>query len=125
MAVTRGRDTKPELNVRKMLYARGWRYRVNFRALADKRRTVDIAFPRQRLAVMIDGCYWHGCPAHFRAPKSTRIEFWRQKIADNQARDADTNQRLAAAGWRVVRFWEHEHPADVVAAIESELTVRR
>lgn len=121
MSRTRGRDTKPELSVRRLLHAHGWRYRVNWRPLDDKRRTVDIAFTKRKIAVMIDGCYWHGCPEHYRGG-STRIEFWSAKIEGNAARDADTNERLRTAGWTVVRFWEHEDPSAVVMAIEAQLT---
>lgn len=120
MAATRGRDTAPELKVRRLLYARGHRYRVNYRPLADKRRTVDIAFTRLRLAVMIDGCFWHGCPDHYR-PASTRADFWAAKIEANTKRDDDTDAKLRAAGWTVLRFWEHEDPAEVVLAIDASL----
>lgn len=113
----------PELAVRRLLYARGHRYRVNYRPLDDKRRTVDIAFMRLKLAVMIDGCFWHGCPDHYRAATTTRTEFWSNKITENRARDLNTNERLIDAGWTVLRFWEHEAPAAVVAAIEAQLAV--
>ena len=93
---------------------------MNLQASAALRRTVDIAFTRKHVAVMIDGCFWHGCPIHYVEPK-TRTEFWRAKIAGNMARDADTEQRLQSAGWRVLRFWEHEDPIDVVATIELSL----
>ena len=124
MSVTRGRDTAPELAVRRLLHARGWRYRVNFRPLLELRRTVDVAFTKWRLAVMIDGCFWHGCPDRYR-PATTRAEFWRTKVEGNVARDADTDQRLHAAGWIVLRFWEHEDPSAVVLAIEAHLPVER
>ncbi len=120
MSGTRGRDTTPELAVRRLLHTRGHRYRVNHRALPEVRRTVDIAFTRNRLAVLIDGCFWHGCPEHYVEPK-TRAQFWREKIAGNRARDAATDALLAEAGWTVLRFWEHEPPEQVVAAIEREL----
>lgn len=120
MSRTHGRDTAPELEVRRLLHGRGRRYRVNYRPLSGLRRTVDIAFTRHRLAVLIDGCFWHGCPIHYVEPK-TRTDFWRTKIAGNLARDAETDQRLRDAGWIVLRFWEHEDPAGVVTAIEGEL----
>lgn len=124
MSATKGRDTAPELAVRGLLHARGWRYRVNFRPLPNFRRTVDIAFTGRRLAVLIDGCFWHGCPDHYR-PATTRAEFWRMKIEDNVARDVDTDERLRAAGWTVLRFWEHEDPISVVLAIEAHLPIKR
>lgn len=121
MAATRGRDTKPELSIRRLLHARGWRYRVHYKPLVKNRRTVDIAFTRHKLAVMVDGCFWHGCPVHYRPATSTRAEFWRDKIDGNRARDSETDRLLREAGWRVFRFWEHEDPDAVVAAIEREL----
>jgi DNA mismatch endonuclease (patch repair protein) len=85
------------------------------------RRTVDIAFTRQRVAVFLDGCFWHGCPEHHRAAKANR-EYWSVKVAGNRERDRDTTAKLVAAGWRVLRFWEHENPE--LAAAEVEAAVR-
>ena len=116
MASTRTRDTKPELALRRVLHARGLRYRVNARVVPGLRRTVDVAFPRQKVAVLVDGCFWHGCPVHYTEPK-TRAEFWREKIANNVARDADTTVRLQAEGWVVLRCWEHERPLDVAERV--------
>lgn len=120
MSNTRGRDTTPEIAVRRLLHADGLRYRVNHRPSTEFRRTVDIAFTRQRVAILIDGCFWHGCPIHYVEPK-TRTEFWRAKISGNMSRDAETERLLRQAGWRVLRFWEHEDPAEVALAIEREL----
>ena len=121
MRANRGRDTRPEMLVRRALHARGWRYRVTHRPLAsDRRRTVDIAFTRQKLAVLIDGCFWHCCPEHFVMPK-TNLPYWQEKIADNVRRDAATNTLLEENGWSVLRFWEHQEPATVVEAIEASL----
>lgn len=116
MQANRGRDTTPELAVRSLLHARGFRYRVNVPLAFDRRRRADITFSRVRLAVFIDGCYWHGCPQHFQLPK-TNTTFWRAKIAGNQSRDAETDAALHASGWNVLRFWEHEHPEQVVDAV--------
>lgn len=112
------RDTKPEVAVRKLLHAAGYRFRVNARVPDMPRRTIDIAFTRAKVAVMIDGCFWHGCPAHATQPKSN-AEWWREKLDRNMARDRETTEHLAAAGWTVLRFWEHEAPdgaAELVAA---------
>ncbi|MBL1288083.1 very short patch repair endonuclease [Streptomyces sp. NPDC057699] len=112
------RDTKPEVAVRKLLHAAGYRFRVNARVPDMPRRTIDIAFTRAKVAVMIDGCFWHGCPVHATQPKSN-AEWWREKLDRNMARDRETTEHLAAAGWTVLRFWEHEAPdgaAELVAA---------
>lgn len=121
MQAIRSKDTKPELLIRRELHRRGWRYRVAHRPLnSDRRRTVDIAFTRLKVAVHIDGCFWHGCPQHFVPPK-TNPEYWRTKITINVERDQDTDRRLEAEGWAVLRFWEHEDTADAVARIEEAL----
>ncbi|WP_435123377.1 very short patch repair endonuclease [Micromonospora tulbaghiae] len=113
MQGNRGRDTRPELAVRRAAHRRGLRYRVDVQPLPNVRRRADLVFPRERIAVFIDGCYWHGCPEHYKAP-SANAAYWSAKIATNVARDQDTNSRLAAAGWRVIRAWEHES-AEAVA----------
>lgn len=121
MRANRSRDTKPEMLIRRELHRRGRRFRVAYRPLPeDRRRTVDIAFTRLKIAVHIDGCFWHGCEEHFIPPK-TNPEYWQQKIAGNRARDLDTDRRLEAQGWTVLRFWEHQDPAEVVATIENLL----
>ncbi|TNM26707.1 very short patch repair endonuclease [Streptomyces sedi] len=113
MTANKGRDTKPERLLRSVLYRQGLRYRVNARPLPDLRRTADIVFLKARVAVFVDGCYWHGCPDHYR-PANKRSDFWREKIQGNQIRDADTDARLREQGWTVVRVWEHES-ADAAA----------
>lgn len=121
MKGNRGRDTTPELRLRSSLHARGLRYRVSTRAIPGVRRTVDVVFPRVKVAVFVDGCFWHGCPEHYR-PANTNSEFWRDKIEGNRRRDADTDRILAESGWAVVRVWEHQDPesaADQVASVVS------
>lgn len=118
MQSNRGRDTKPELAVRRILHAAGFRYRVNFRPIPDLRRTADIVFTRAKLAVFIDGCFWHGCPDHYQRPASNR-EYWDLKVVENRSRDAETDLRLGAAGWKVIRRWEHEEPSRVADEIEA------
>lgn len=113
MRANKRRDTKPELLVRRLLHAAGLRYRVDYPLPFDRRRRADIVFTRRRVAVFIDGCFWHACPEHYVAPK-THAGYWAGKVERNTKRDADTNARLEAAGWRVMRFWEHE-PAEEVA----------
>lgn len=116
MRGNRGRDTAPERKLRVLLHQRGLRYRVSSRPLPNLRRTADIVFPRAQVAVFVDGCYWHGCPEHHR-PATKNSAFWRAKIADNQRRDAETNQALADQGWTVVRCWEHEDPESVAERV--------
>lgn len=120
MQANRSRDTGPELAVRQLLHMRGMRYRVDMRPDSSIRRKADIVFTRIKVAVFIDGCFWHGCPAHFTAPKA-HAEYWQEKIGKNRRRDADANERLADAGWTVLRFWEHEDPSDVADTIETEV----
>ncbi len=122
MAKVRQTGTEAELALRRELFRRGLRYRVSFQVLKKPRRVADIAFPSLRVAVFVDGCFWHGCPKHVTWPKQNP-EYWRNKIETNRARDADTVAKLQAAGWRVVRVWAHESPTDVAAAI-SLLVVR-
>lgn len=121
MLANRSRDTGPELAVRRLLHGMGLRYRVNTRPVPTLRRTADLVFTRRRVAVFIDGCYWHGCAEHHTAARRN-AEFWRAKVQRNRARDAATNEALAAAGWTVLRFWEHEPPAEVAEAVRAAVT---
>jgi DNA mismatch endonuclease (patch repair protein) len=107
MRANTGRDTKPELALRRAVHAMGLRYYVNRRPVRAVRRTADLVFPRARVAVFLDGCFWHGCPDHHTVAK-TNARFWAEKVTTNRRRDAETNATLAAAGWTVVRIWEHE-----------------
>jgi DNA mismatch endonuclease (patch repair protein) len=119
MQANRGRDTRPERVLRSAVHALGLRYRVNIRPLPGLRRTADLVFPRAKVAVFLDGCFWHGCPEHLR-PARINEGFWSTKITGNRQRDEDTDRQLAKAGWAVVRVWEHEDPqvaADRVAAV--------
>jgi DNA mismatch endonuclease (patch repair protein) len=124
MQGNRGRDTKAELAVRRLVHAAGLRYRVNARPEPDLRRTADLLFTRARAAVFIDGCYWHGCPEHFSMP-ATNIDYWSTKIGRNQARDLETTALLEARGWLVLRFWEHEPPVAVAECITELMRARR
>lgn len=100
------RDTDCELRLRSHLHSSGLRFRVDHR-IAGVRTRPDIVFTRAKVAVFVDGCFWHGCPIHGTTSK-TNSEFWRAKIAGNRARDARSTQSLIDAGWRVVRLWSHE-----------------
>ncbi|WP_284235055.1 very short patch repair endonuclease [Mycobacterium antarcticum] len=121
MQSNKSRDTKPELALRSAVHALGLRYRVSAKPLRELRRTADLVFPRAKVAVFLDGCFWHGCPEHHTVA-SANATFWAEKVEANRARDRDTDGRLAAAGWVSVRIWEHEDP--VVAARQVEEVVR-
>jgi DNA mismatch endonuclease (patch repair protein) len=112
--------TRPELSLRRLLHREGLRYRVQYRIKGLPRRTIDIAFPKARLALFIDGCFWHGCTLHRTIPKSNN-EWWTLKLVGNQARDRDTDERLGRLGWRVLRFWEHEDLEHMIDAVRSAL----
>jgi DNA mismatch endonuclease (patch repair protein) len=114
----RRRDTAPELLVRRLLHARGQRFRVDARLEPDLRVRGDIVWRSQKIAVFIDGCFWHGCPLHTTSPKAN-ARWWQEKIATNVARDRRTDRALGDRGWHVLRFWEHESPVEVVDSIIS------
>lgn len=116
MRGNRRRDTKPEMAVRRLVHAAGMRYRVDARPLPQLNRRADLVFMRAKVAVFIDGCYWHGCPEHGTAAK-TNAGYWAPKIARNRERDVDTDAQLLAGGWAVVRAWEHDDPVRVVERI--------
>ena len=122
MRSNRGRDTSPELALRRRVHRLGLRYRVNERPIASLRRTADLVFTRWRLVVFVDGCFWHSCPEHGSLPAARR-EWWAAKLARTVERDRETNEALESAGWTVLRVWEHEDPDEaalrVVAALES------
>ena len=119
MAKVRQTGTDAELALRREMYRIGLRYRVDFEVLRKPRRVADVAFPGRKIAVFVDGCFWHGCPEHATWPKRN-ADFWRQKIEANRRRDADTNARLQANGWTALRFWSHESP---VEAAQTEASV--
>ncbi|MEV2196712.1 very short patch repair endonuclease [Streptomyces phaeochromogenes] len=118
------RDTAPEVAVRRLLHAAGMRYRVNVPVPGKPRRTIDVVFPRAKVAIFMDGCFWHGCPVHATQPKAN-AEWWRAKLDKNMARDLETTEHLAAAGWTVLRFWEHESAEDVARRIAAAVAARQ
>ncbi len=117
----RRRDTAPELRLRSLLHGRGLRFRVDHTIQGLPRRRADIVFPRARVAVFVDGCFWHGCPEHCVQPKAN-ADWWREKIAVNGRRDAETDAALTGLGWKVIRVWEHESPAVAAARIHAAVT---
>ena len=114
------RDTAPELAIRRLLHARGYRYRVDFAPWPNKRRRADIVFTRLKVAVFVDGCFWHACPEHSRVPLTNR-EYWEAKLKRNARRDLDTTSMCQAEGWTVVRIWEHVPADEAVAMIVEAL----
>lgn len=123
MARVRNRDTSAELAVRRELHRRGRRFYVQ-RPVLNGRRTPDLVFTRSRVAVFIDGCFWHSCPLHATKPRRNAL-WWSEKLARNVERDRKTDADLSAAGWVVVRVWEHESPTAAADRIEAALPPRR
>jgi DNA mismatch endonuclease (patch repair protein) len=116
MMRTGRRDTGAEHALRAALFRMGLRYRVDFAPLPGIRRRADVVFTRAKVAVFVDGCFWHGCPEHGTWPKAN-ADFWRAKIEANGSRDVDTNRRFEEAGWVVIRVWEHEEPGAAARAV--------
>ncbi len=109
--------TAPEVALRSAVHMLGLRFRTQMRPCASVRATADIVFTRARIAVFVDGCFWHGCPAHVTWPRGNAA-FWRAKIERNRARDAAATDALRATGWTVIRCWEHENLGQVAEAID-------
>ncbi|QCW81038.1 very short patch repair endonuclease [Methylotuvimicrobium buryatense] len=124
MKKIRQTGTKAEMALRKALQRSGLRYRVNYQVLKKPRRIADVAFTKLKIAIFVDGCFWHGCPEHASWPKSN-AEFWQHKIEANRARDADTDAKLKEIGWTVIRVWEHECPEMAADKINAVIDVKR
>ncbi|MFD5545667.1 very short patch repair endonuclease [Streptomyces goshikiensis] len=124
MSRQKSKDTKIEVALRRALHAAGLRYRVHRRPLKGIRREADIVFGPARVAVFVDGCFWHGCSEHATWPRRN-AEFWRGKIEGNQARDRDTDARLAESGWLAVRVWEHEAVDEAAERVRRIVLARR
>ncbi|EGD23694.1 DNA mismatch endonuclease Vsr [Prescottella equi ATCC 33707] len=120
MRAQRRRDTAPEVALRRELHRRGARFFVDRAPLRGLRRRADLVFPRRRVAVYVDGCFWHSCPQHATSPKNN-AQWWADKLAANVVRDRDTDTRLADAGWTVVRIWEHEDPTEAADRVQAAL----
>src|ERR1700752_426596 len=115
MSRIRGRNTKPETRLRSALHAQGLRFRLHRRDLPG---SPDIVFVAPKVAIFVDGCFWHGCPEHGVKPR-TNGRFWSDKIKGNQERDRKATKKLRALGWRVVRIWEHELKKDISGVVSS------
>lgn len=119
MRANRRRDTKPEVALRSALHRRGLRFRNDAPVATSERSVrVDVALPRHRVAVFVDGCFWHCCPEHGTRPRSNS-DYWRPKLERNVQRDATANELLKAAGWRVMRVWEHQDPEEAASLIDQ------
>lgn len=116
----RRRNTVPELALRRELHARGRRFRVEVALPGMPRRRADIVFSRARVAVFVDGCFWHSCPEHATSPV-TNAEWWAEKLKRNVERDRETDRYLANSGWTTVRIWEHEAASDAADRVEAAL----
>ena len=114
MSRIRGKDTQPELLLRKSLWANGFRYRLKSKLPGKP----DIVFPIKRIAIFVDGCFWHGCPVHSQRP-ATNTRIWEEKLNNNIQRDEKVNRELAELGWVVLRFWEHEIKQELPAVTEK------
>jgi DNA mismatch endonuclease (patch repair protein) len=121
LSTQRTRDTAPELHLRRELHRRGRRFYVDRAPLTGLRRRADLVFPRRKVAVYVDGCFWHCCPDHATHPKHNAA-WWAAKLTTNVARDRDTDARLTAAGWVVVRVWEHQAPTEGADLVERALS---
>ncbi|ALG13357.1 very short patch repair endonuclease [Kibdelosporangium phytohabitans] len=124
MSKQKSRNTQVEVELRKALFAAGLRYRIHVRPIPGVRREADIVFRSARVAVFVDGCFWHGCPQHATWPKNNAA-FWRTKIETNRRRDTDTDARLDEAGWLSVRVWEHEPVRAAAERVREIVQVRR
>lgn len=124
MKRVRQKNTSGESALRREVYALGLRYRLQVAISKKPRRVADLAFLGPRVAVFVDGCFWHGCPEHATWPKRNS-EFWRAKILANRERDRDTDERLRANGWEVVRIWTHEDPREAAVRIANVVRCRK
>ena len=127
MAAIKSRDTAPEMRLRSAIWRKGMRFftPAGWQRLAGERLTgsPDLIFPSARVVLFVDGCFWHGCPSHYRAPDS-RAEFWRDKLDENRQRDSVVNGELSGCGWRVIRLWEHQLTVKrLPAAVQQVATV--
>lgn len=117
-------STGPEMAVRRLLFANGLRYRVQYPVPGAPRRSIDIAFPGKKIAVFIDGCFWHGCSEHRNIPFHNR-DWWQNKIDQNRSRDTDTEEKLRASGWLVFRYWEHVPTEQIVSEIQDVIRMHK
>ena len=118
MRGNRKKDTRPEVLLRAAMHRAGLRYRT-YVAIegGGLRARADVVFPKRRLAVFVDGCFWHGCPEHATKPR-TNVDYWEAKLRGNADRDRRVDQALTASGWSVIRLWEHDVDRDLEACVK-------
>ena len=115
-----GHETEPERLLRTFLKKAGLRFRTDTRPEPHLKIKADIVFPRQRVCVFLDGCFWHGCPIHFKVPNS-HSPWWKEKIQDNARRDARQTQALRRLKWKVIRYWEHQIQPEALQRINARI----
>jgi DNA mismatch endonuclease (patch repair protein) len=118
------KDTAPEMALRRALHRRGLRYRVGIRPIRELRGAADVVFPLARVAVYVDGCFWHMCPDHSTMP-ANNAAWWKSKLEANRARDQRTNDVLQRHGWSAVRVWEHEDPEQAAERVAAKVRAAR
>ena len=123
MKAAKPKDTAPEKALRSELYKLGLHYRIDVRPVKELNRRADIVFRSAKVAVFVDGCFWHGCSKHGTQAKAN-AEFWRNKIERNKERDEETNRLLKKAGWKVVRVWEHQNMKNAALKIKKIINKR-
>lgn len=124
MQGNRGRDSRPELALRSALHRLGLRFRKHTQPLVGLRCRADVVFPREKIAIFVDGCFWHSCPLHGNVPND-KGGYWTAKLERNVERDQRNNRALEEAGWLVLRFWEHDDPVAAATQVRAVLITRR
>lgn len=124
MKAVRQRDTAPEVAIRRAIFRRGYRFRIQVRPLGGLNRRADVVFPTEKVAVFVDGCFWHCCPLHGTSAKAN-AEFWAEKLETNRKRDTETDDLLRSEGWLPVRIWEHEDPEEAAEKVCGLVLARR
>ena len=117
----KSKNTKPEITIRQLIWKKGYRYRIGHGLMGKP----DMVFPSYNIAIFIDGCFWHGCPKHYRMP-SSNVKYWKQKISQNKKRDRKINKQLKKEGWKIIRIWEHDikqNPEKTVKRIIKKLII--
>jgi DNA mismatch endonuclease (patch repair protein) len=124
MRANKGVDTGPEIRLRSLVHKAGLRYAIDVRPELDLNRRADLVFRSAKVAVFVNGCFWHGCPKHYSPPKSNK-RYWSEKVRRNRERDVETRSLLRRRGWRVLVFWEHQSAQSCSEKVVSVVSERR